>query len=87
MTDVVVSMACRASDTVFRIASANDIAPLSPEKIVSAVVLHKLLQSISDVKVTGCHFSLLLRKTRYDCVHIMSQHNVTFTSETHYTSC
>lgn len=38
MTDVVVSMACRASDTVLRIASANDIAPLSPEKIVSTAV-------------------------------------------------
>lgn len=28
--DVVVSMACLASDTVFRIANANDMAPLKP---------------------------------------------------------
>lgn len=32
INDVVVNMACRASDTVFRIAKANDIAPLSPAK-------------------------------------------------------
>ena len=31
INDVVVSMACRASETVFLIASANDIAPLRPE--------------------------------------------------------
>lgn len=32
MSDVVVSIACRASDTVFRMAKAKDIAPRSPAK-------------------------------------------------------
>lgn len=32
MSDVVVNIACRASDTVFRIAKANDIAPRKPAK-------------------------------------------------------
>lgn len=32
MSDVVVSIACRASDTVFRMANANDMAPRNPAK-------------------------------------------------------
>lgn len=32
ISDVVVSIACLASETVFRIASANDIAPRRPAK-------------------------------------------------------
>lgn len=31
ISEVVVNMACRASDTVLRIANANDIAPRRPE--------------------------------------------------------
>lgn len=31
INDVVVNIACRASETVFLIAKANDIAPLRPE--------------------------------------------------------
>lgn len=33
INDVVVSMACRASETVLRMASANDMAPLKPINI------------------------------------------------------
>lgn len=32
ISEVVVSIACRASDTVFRMARANDIAPLRPKE-------------------------------------------------------
>lgn len=32
INDVVVNIVCRASDTVFRIANAKDIAPLNPKR-------------------------------------------------------